>query len=114
MIKLPIKKNKYNARKVYYNGMTFDSNKEFERYLVLADMEKRGIIRYLRHHVIYPLFSESEYFKAVKYEADFVYEMQGQEWVEDVKGMRKGVAYSLFQLNKRIMFEKYKIIVQEI
>ena len=50
----------------------------------------------------------------LKYEADFIYEKDGQLIVEDVKGMRKGTAYSLFQLKKRIMYEKYNIIIQEI
>jgi len=38
------KKPKYGNRKVVKNGETFDSVREYERHLVLLDMQKRGEI----------------------------------------------------------------------
>lgn len=53
-VRLPLTKvkraNKFNARKVDYDGHTFDSQKEFRRYQVLKDMETKGEIHGLRVH----------------------------------------------------------------
>ena len=110
--------NKYNARKVEYKGMVFDSRKEFERYLVLLDLQKRGGISDLKRQVTFEVTNDSEYFKPIKYIADFSYMMHYPDktvfTVEDVKGMRKGSAYSLFKLKKILMYDKYKIMVIEI
>ena len=42
------RKNKYNSRKCIVSGITFDSEKEARRYLVLRDMQKRGEISELK------------------------------------------------------------------
>ncbi len=39
------KRSKYGNRKVVKNGETFDSVREYERHLVLLDMQKRGEIQ---------------------------------------------------------------------
>ena len=44
-------KNKFNAHKVTYRGMTFDSRKEFKRFLYLQFLEKKGVISQLRRQV---------------------------------------------------------------
>lgn len=69
--------------------ITFDSKKEFERYLILRDMEKSGKINNLQCQVPYQLI---ETFKHkwqtvlwVKYIADFVYIRDWETIVEDVK-----------------------------
>jgi hypothetical protein len=109
-------KNKFNARKRIYQGMTFDSGKEMERYLILKDAEKRGEIKNLERQVEFELIPACEHFKAVKYIADFRYRhLPTKETVtEDVKGLRKGSAYQLFKIKQKLMFEKYNILVKEI
>ena len=38
---------KYFAKKVKYDGKTFDSKTEVERYIMLKDKQKKGIISHL-------------------------------------------------------------------
>jgi len=49
------KRSKYGNRKVEKNGEKFDSVREYERHLVLLDMQKRGEIAGLRRQVRLPL-----------------------------------------------------------
>lgn len=94
--------------------MVFHSKKEFERYLFLQNNEKQGIIKDLERQIEYELLPACQYFKAVKYIADFRYKWNNETVIEDVKGMRKGTAYSLFKIKQKLMFNKYKILVKEI
>lgn len=97
--------NKYHAKKVVFDGITFDSKKEGLYYLKLKDMERRGEISELRLQVPYELLptiyrDEVVHLKtknkvvkrliqrAVTYVADFVYVQDGKEMVIDAKGMR--------------------------
>lgn len=53
-------KSKYNNSKIKYQGLTFDSKKEFEYYLILKDKEKRGLVFNLKRQVpleIQPAFT---------------------------------------------------------
>ena len=65
--------NKYRNSKVIYNGETFDSKKEFNRWLVLKDMEKKGEIFNLQKQVKFELIPKQDGERAVNYVADFVY-----------------------------------------
>lgn len=103
------KKSKYNAKKVTVDGITFDSKKESKRYLELKAMEKVGSIQNLQLQVPFILIEKSKYGRSIKYVADFVYNRNGSKVVEDVKGVKTPV----YKLKKRIMAEKYGIIVLE-
>lgn len=98
-------KNKYHAKKVVFDGITFDSKKEGLYYLRLKEMLRDGEISNLRMQVPYELLppiyrDEVVHMKtkdkvvqklvqrAVNYVADFVYEKDGVEYVVDTKGMR--------------------------
>ena len=100
-------KTKYGSKKVTFDGITFDSKKEGMRYLKLREMQKAGEISNLRLQVPYELLpaiwrDEVVHLKTkdkvvrklvqrpVHYVADFVYEKDGKEVVEDAKGMRLG------------------------
>ena len=96
------KEPKYRNAKCVYMGIKFDSYRERDRYIFLADCMRRGLIRDLRLQVRYELFPD-EYKDVVKhlktkdkierkrsyigidYVADFVYEKGGVTVVEDVK-----------------------------
>ena len=103
------KKSKYNAKKTVVNGITFDSKKEAKRYMELKAMEKVGSIQNLQLQVPFVLIEKSKYGRSIKYVADFVYDISGSKVVEDVKGVKTPV----YKLKKRIMAEKYGIIVLE-
>lgn len=108
--------NKYNARKVTYYGKTFDSVKEGQRYLFLRDQEKKGKIRNLRTQVKFTLVPGHPEVKLreLAYFADFVYEKDGETVVEDVKGYRQGGAWDLFNAKKKMMYDRFKILVKEV
>ena len=104
------KKSKYHAKKTEVNGKTFDSKKEDKRYMELKAMEKVGSIQNLQLQVPFVLIEKSKYGRSIKYVADFVYyNKNGSKVVEDVKGVKTPV----YKLKKRIMAEKYGIIVLE-
>lgn len=108
--------NKFNARKIKRCGQTFDSQKEYERWLVLRNMEKRGEIRDLRRQVKFELVPAypAEGLRALTYIADFVYTLGGKTVIEDVKGYRKGAVYELFVAKKKMLYWRYGIPIKEI
>ena len=44
----PKKGNKYKNEKVEFDGIKFDSKRERDRYMVLKDAERRGVISELK------------------------------------------------------------------
>ena len=97
--------SKYKNKKVVYKDMKFDSKKEYLRYLVLEDMQRKGEINGLQTQVPFvlvpPFQLNGKKYKGIKYIADFVYKKDEQTIVEDVKGMQTDV----FKLKHKI-FEK--------
>lgn len=102
-------KNKYNSKKIIVDGAKFDSKKEAERYKELKTLERAGRIKNLQRQVKYVLIpaqyepSDEVFVKGKKkgkskkgrlierecaYYADFVYCCNGENIVEDTKGMR--------------------------
>lgn len=115
--------NKFGAKKTVVNGERFDSKKEAERYKELCLMERAGLITGLRRQVRYLLLptrydkNDRAILHSAVYIADFVYTMNDKTQalvVEDVKGYRKGPAYNLFMLKKKLMYDKYGILVKEV
>lgn len=107
--------NKYNAKKVQMYGQTFDSRKEAERYLVLRSMANNHIISGLQRQVKYELIPKQDGERAVSYIADFVYrDGSGKTVVEDVKGYKKGAAYAVFVIKRKLMLWKYGIKIKEV
>jgi hypothetical protein len=74
-------KNKYNAVKVDFDGMRFDSKAEMRRYGELRYMELAGQISNLEVQPVFKLHA------GVKYRADFRYQENGKTVCEDVKGV---------------------------
>lgn len=104
-------RNKYHNKKVVYDGIKFDSKKEFTRYRELKILEQRNLIKDLELQVPFILFQKSKYGRVVKYVADFVYfdVEKNKKIVEDVKGFKTDV----YKLKKRILAEKYDIEIFE-
>ena len=78
------------GRKCTYNGITFDSIIEGQRYLQLLSMEQAGEISGLVCHPkfeLQPSFknSQGKKYSAITYSADFQYIEGGQLVIEDVK-----------------------------
>lgn len=102
--------SKYHAKKTEVEGIVFDSKKEAERYQSLRLLERCGAIKNLKRQIPFLLIEKSVYGRAVKYVADFVYEEDGVEVVEDVKGYKTDV----YKLKRRMMAEKYGIVIREV
>ena len=100
-------RNKYQAIKCTYDGIQFDSRKEMRRYQELLLLQRAGAILNLRRQVKYILIpAQYETYerygkngnklkdgqrcieKECAYVADFVYEENGKEIVEDTKGIK--------------------------
>lgn len=121
---------KYNAKKVRTEDGSFMSKKELKRWTELKLQEEVGLISDLRKQVkfvLIPAQREPDTIGArggvhkgkllereVSYIADFVYIKNGQQIVEDTKGLRKGNAYDLFVIKRKMMLYFHGIKVQEV
>nr|UVX56960.1 MAG: protein of unknown function (DUF1064) [Bacteriophage sp.] len=106
-------RNKYHAKKTVVDGITFDSKREADRYLVLKSMEEDGTIEDLRRQVRYELMPsfdvEGRHYRPVFYVADFVYREDGKEVIEDVKGMMTDT----YQLKAKLFARRYGKVIRE-
>jgi len=114
------KGNKFNAQKVVFDGMTFDSRKEHKRYIELKAMSQRGEIYDLQHHTKFELVpsvkleGEKRAKPAIRYFADFTYYTAlGAYVVEDVKSKatRKLAPY---RQKKHLMKTVHGIDIKEV
>lgn len=130
--------NKYGAKKIKdpFTGDVFDSKKEYSRWCNLRLLERAGRISDLDRQVTFELIptqreESAEVYKAgpqkglpkpgaiiekaVSYVADFVYiDEKGNQVVEDTKGCKKGAAYDLFVVKRKMMLWVHGIRVKEI
>lgn len=112
--------NKFNAKKVYFDGIAFDSKKEANRWAELKLLERAGLISNLDRQVRFELIpnQRDENNKVIErkidYIADFVYTKNGQQIVEDVKGYKGSIAYQLFVIKRKLMLYNYGIKIKEV
>ncbi len=113
------KRPKYGNSKIEFQGMKFDSKKELKRYLELKDFEQRGLIYDLELQVSFELApsvrlkEEPRAKPALRYVADFVYILNGEKIIEDVKSAitRKD---SVYRIKKHLMKSVHNIDISEI
>lgn len=118
------KGERYNHTKVEADGLKFDSKKEYERYLFLKKEVEDGNISNLRTQVTYELIPAvtEEYVEHLKtkdkiktrtlqrpitWTADFVYDKEGEEIVEDVKPS-KFLLSDRFVIKEKLFFWRYR------
>ena len=102
------RKSKYYAKKVEYDGITFDSKLEGARYKILKGMEDQGYISELEVQVPYECVVEGK--KVCKYISDFRYRCGEDEIVEDTKG----IITAVFSLKKKLVEALYPGLVIQI
>lgn len=127
-------RHKYNAKSVDVDGVQFDSKKEADRYKYLMSLQDAGEISELQLQVPFELIPAQkeeriEYTKvrhlpkkvtrtvekSVVYIADFVYnDRNGKRVVEDVKGYRRGQAYSVYVLKRKLMLYIHGVRIKEV
>lgn len=103
---------KYGNIKVRTKDGVFDSKLEYNRFIQLKWLEKAGIIKDLKKQVKYILIDKSKYGNEISYIADFTYKKGDQFIVEDTKS--NITKTSLYKLKKRLMAERYGIIIKEL
>jgi hypothetical protein len=118
--------SKYNAKKVEYKGMTFDSKRELKRYQELELLQEAGEISNLQRQVKYvliPAQREADIIgvkggvkkgkvieRECAYTADFVYEEGGETVVEDSKGFKT----KDYSIKRKLMLYVYGIKIKEV
>lgn len=107
-------RNKYHNRKVTRDGETFDSVKEYRRFCELRLLERAGAVTDLRRQVKFELIPAQRIDgkvveRACSYVADFVYMENGQQVVEDAKGMRT----QEYRLKRKLMLWVHGIRIRE-
>ena len=111
--------NKYRNRKLTINGITYDSVKEARRHAELLLLERAGQITNLRRQVKFVLIPAQRIDgkvveHACSYIADFVYTQNGETVVEDVKGYKKGAAYTIFTIKRKLILHVHGIRIKEV
>lgn len=130
--------NKYGAKKITdpATGYEFDSKAEFTRWCELRILMRAGRITDLDRQVPFDLIptqreESTEVFKAgpckglpkpgaiierpCTYIADFVYkDADGKTVVEDTKGYKKGAAYDVFVIKRKLMLWIHGIRIKEV
>lgn len=107
--------SKYKNKKVKYDGIVFDSLKEYNRYKELKLLERAGVIKELRTQVKFILIP-SQYLngkcieRECSYIADFVYTENGKKVVEDTKGFRT----KDYIIKRKLMLYFFKIKITEV
>ena len=119
-------RNKYHNRKITRGDSSFDSIKEYRRYCELSLLERAGAIQDLKRQVEFVLIPAQRepdsvgkrggiikgktIEKKCSYIADFVYKENGEEVVEDTKGVKT----KDYILKRKMMLYIHGIRVREI
>lgn len=124
------KPSKYRNKKVVNEYGTFDSNKEFKRYIVLLDMQNKGEISDLQRQVEYEIIptqyetitkqlkTKTKEIKRVKerathYKLDYRYIKDGVLVAEDVKASRD-FQDPVYKIKRKLMLYVHGIEIKEI
>ena len=107
--------SKYGNRKVIHDGIEFDSVKEAHRYCELKLMQRAGMISDLQLQVPFELIPTQRIDgklaeKATNYVADFVYQQNGVQVVEDTKGVRT----KEYIIKRKLMLWVHGIRIREV
>ena len=101
------RRGKYNNVRTQIGSQRFDSRREAERYLELAQAQREGRIEGLRCQVPYDLVVNG--YKVCRYVADFEYYENGQKITEDVKGCRTRE----YSIKRKLMKAVFGITIRE-
>lgn len=129
-LKSNAKGNKYKNEKVEYDGIKFDSKRERDRYIVLKNAEKNGIISNLTlqpSFTLVPAIYHEETIQLktklktvrkcdqlqITYKADFSYIKDGELVIEDVKGSEYMIT-EVFKIKEKLMFAIHGIKIKRV
>ena len=98
-----MKNNKYNAKKVEYDGIKFDSLFELKCWIYLEELVKEGKINNLQRQVKFNLIPANSVYRALNYVADFTFFVGDKYIVADAKGY----ITTEFKIKQKIFYDKY-------
>ncbi len=117
---------KYHSKKITKDGITFDSIKEYKRWCELSLLERAGKITNLRRQVKFVLIPAQYEPDTVgkrggkkkgklierecSYIADFVYDEQDSQVVEDTKGFKT----KDYTIKRKLMLFRHGIRIKEV
>lgn len=105
-------RNKFNAKKTEYDGRVFDSAAEARRAHELWLLKLSGEVTSIEYQPSFECIVNGQ--KVCTYKADFkVTYKDGHVEYEDVKGLKKGSAYSVFRLKKKLVEALHRIVIIE-
>lgn len=124
------RRTKYGNRKVEFEGITFDSKKEMQRYVVLKQAEADGIIAdltlqpqfelipkvtetYIKHLKTKDKLCERTVQLPIYYKGDFQYTKGGVTVVEDVKAS-KSLLDQKFVLKEKLFRWKFGFSIKRV
>ena len=113
------KQNKYKNKKVIYDGIKFDSQKERNYYIKLKLLEDKGIIKDLKlqkEYVLQESFKlNNKTYRKISYKADFEYfsTIDNKIHVVDVKSPAT-VKDKTYTVKKKLFMYKYGIELEEV
>ena len=96
-------KNKYNAKKVKYEGLKFDSLFELKCWQYLEELASEGKIKDLNRQVKFNLIPANSVYRALTYVADFTFFVGDRYVVADAKGL----VLPEFKIKQKIFYNKY-------
>ena len=107
--------SKYGNRITILDGQQFDSAKEARRFAELRLLERAGQIQNLQRQVPFVLIPKQERNGKVierpcVYKADFVYTENGEEVVEDTKGVKT----KEYIIKRKLMLWQFGIQIREV
>jgi len=116
------KRNKFNAKKIIYNKVIYDSKKE-AHYRMQLDLQRRAknkkdrvisVEEQVRYDIILPCKLNKKDMLMCFYLLDFKVEYaDGRIEHIDVKGTTKGCVYQHFRLKKKLVQAQYGITIIE-
>ena len=106
-------RSKYHNKKIQTKDGTFDSVREYSRWCELKLLQRAGQIKDLTRQQRFEVIPKQKYgtqtIRATYYIADFVYTKNGKTVVEDCKGVKTEV----YKIKKKLMLQKYGVMIEE-
>jgi len=116
-MKVKIMRNKFNAKRIVTEHGTFDSKKEYNYYKTLLLQKKASNpsdrVTDIQTQVRFDIDVNDKHIGFYKLDFLILYADGMVEYV-DVKGFKKGCAYSLFRLKKKLVEAIYSITIKEV
>lgn len=110
-------RSKYGNQKVVVDGTKYDSKKEAKRASELETQERLGLISHLekqKKFVLQPSFKFMGHtIREISYVADFVYEENGTQVVEDCKSPATKLN-PVYKIKKKMMMYVHGIEIKEV